>query len=266
MFENRNPIENLLSDGGMTAIFRNIGVIGDSLSSGEHESHKDGKNSYHDYYEHSWGQYMARACGSTVYNFSAGGMSAYSFIKKQEVWEKINISNPDKKCQAYIIALGVNDINLIRNPEDELEFGSIDDVKCEYPDKTPHTFAGYIGAIMQRIKKVEPKAKIFLVTLPRGSENEADELKAKHQELMYQLAEVFPFTYVIDLRKFAPIYNDEFRKKYYLGFHMNAMGYLFTSKMIITYIDAIINEKPEDFVQVGFIGRENDLHNEKYPW
>ncbi len=266
MFENKNPIENILNDGGNCAIFRTIGVIGDSLSSGEHESRKDGSNRYHDYYEYSWGQYMARTIGSTVYNFSAGGMTAYTFLKKQSFWDRINISADGKQCQAYIIALGVNDLNCIMKEDDSLTFGSIEDAKVENTDEVPHTYAGYMGQIMRLVKMVQPKARIFLMTLPRGAEDEVNELRDKHRQLMYELAEMYDYTYVIDLRKYAPIYDSEFRRKYYLGFHMNAMGYLFTAKMVMTYIDAIINEKPEDFVQVGFIGRDDDLHNENYKW
>lgn len=266
MFETKNPLENLLADGGNCAIFRTIGVIGDSLSSGEHESRTDGKNGYHDYYEYSWGQFIARACGSTVYNFSAGGMAAHYFMNEYKQKDRLNICAEGKKCQAYIVALGVNDINCCNNKDDSLEFGSIDDAKIENTELCPHTVAGYMGQIMRLIKSVEPKARIFLMTMPRDSENEQNELRDKHRELMYQLAEMFEFTYVIDLRKYAPIYDDEFRRRYNLGYHMNAMGYLFTAKMVMTYIDAIINEKPEDFVQVGFIGRENDLHNENYKW
>ena len=33
-----NPIKRFVPDGGYTSIFRTIGFIGDSLSSGEHES------------------------------------------------------------------------------------------------------------------------------------------------------------------------------------------------------------------------------------
>lgn len=47
-------------------------LIGDSLSSGEHESLIAGQIGWHDDYEYSWGQFMARACGSKVYNFSCG--------------------------------------------------------------------------------------------------------------------------------------------------------------------------------------------------
>lgn len=73
------PLDNLIWDGGFCGIFRTIGCIGDSLSSGEHEgTAADGSKTYHDYYEYSWGQYMARNIGAKVYNLSRGGMTAES--------------------------------------------------------------------------------------------------------------------------------------------------------------------------------------------
>ena len=36
--EGEKPLDRLLCDAGFTSIFRTIGCIGDSLSSGEHES------------------------------------------------------------------------------------------------------------------------------------------------------------------------------------------------------------------------------------
>ena len=50
------PLERLLPDGGLCGIFRTMGCIGDSLSSGEFESLDDNnKKGYHDYFEYSWG-------------------------------------------------------------------------------------------------------------------------------------------------------------------------------------------------------------------
>ena len=40
------PLENLAPNGGYTAIFRKIGVVGDSLSSGEFESLDENGNKY----------------------------------------------------------------------------------------------------------------------------------------------------------------------------------------------------------------------------
>ena len=103
------PLEHLAVNGGFTSIFRRIGVVGDSLSSGEFESlDENGNKGYHDYFEYSWGQHLARMCGSTCYNFSRGGMTAKwyieSFADENGFWDK------EKACQAYVIALGVNDV------------------------------------------------------------------------------------------------------------------------------------------------------------
>lgn len=68
--EGEKPLDNIVSDGGFCKIFRTIGCIGDSLSSGEFQSlNQHGQVGYHDYYEYSWGQFMAREAGVKVYNF-----------------------------------------------------------------------------------------------------------------------------------------------------------------------------------------------------
>lgn len=261
-----NPLAALLPDGGFCAIFRKIGCIGDSLSSGEFESRMNNQVGYHDYYEYSWGQFMARTCGATAYNFSRGGLTAKGFLERmQNGEERFTLLDPMKKCQAYIVALGVNDISGILR--DELKMGTIEDVHADKPEKNAPTFAGYMGRILSSIKQAEHKARIFLVTIPR-SDNEGPRLRYndEHANLIYALAEKFPFTYVLDLRKYAPVYDAEFKKMYFLSGHMNPMGYLFTAKMFMTYIDAIIRSRPEEFAQVGFIGQENNLHNENFLW
>lgn len=269
MFTEEKPLDNLVTDGGFCAIFRNIGCIGDSLASGEHESHKDGERGYHDYFEHSWGQYIARACGSTVHNFSCGGLTAAGFLKHAAPggWERFNVHDPDKKCEAYIIALGVNDV--IRMERGEGVFGSIDDVHPDCPEQNADSFAGNMGKIISMIKEIQPKARVFLMTMPRGIYDyplDEDHPRNRHQRLMYELAEKFEFTYVIDLRKYGPVYDGDFRKKFYLGGHMNSMGYLLTAKYVMSYIDYIIRYNTEDFTQVGFIGRPDDLHNDLAKW
>ena len=103
------PLDRIVTDGGFCSIFRTIGFVGDSLSSGEFESvDKDMNVGYHDYFEYSWGQYIARAAGLTAHNFSQGGMTAKGlctyFNESRDCW------NEEEKCQAYVIALGVNDV------------------------------------------------------------------------------------------------------------------------------------------------------------
>ena len=254
IFENNTekPLDRIVTDGGYTAIFRSICCIGDSLSSGEFEAlGADGNHTYHDMFEYSWGQYLARMCGSKVYNFSRGGMTAReyceSFAEEKDFW------NPAYAAQAYIIALGVNDI-LNQNQE----MGTVDDIDFDNWRNNKKTFAGYYGKIIQRMKEIQPRAKFFLMTMPQGDREDRKAGMKAHRKLLYTLADRFDNTYVIDLNEYAPVYDSSFREKYYLLGHMNPMGYLLTAQMTASYIDYIIRHNMNDFKEVGFIG--TDLH------
>ena len=251
---NEKPLDNLVSDGGFCGIFRKIACIGDSLSSGEFEGvSPEGNRTYHDFYDYSWGQYLARMAGCTVYNFSRGGMTAKEYIlnfaQANGFWDH------DKACQAYIIALGVNDLL-----GQKQELGSLEDVDFKNYKNNKPTFAGYYARIIQAYKRIQPDAKFFLMTMPReGNENEdAQRAKDGHQALLYQFAEVFDNCYVLDLRQYGPVYDDAFRKKFFLG-HMTPTGYVLTAKMVASYMDYIIRHNMEDFSQVGFIGTEHQF-------
>jgi lysophospholipase L1-like esterase len=253
------PLDRILSDGGFAAIFRTVACVGDSLSSGEFASvDEKGLLNHHDMMEYSWGQFMARTTGARVYNFSRGGMTAKeyceSFAEGQGFWDK------DKAAEAYIIALGVNDI-----VGRDMPLGSIYSWKehgcdvdyIDWRNNNTDTFLGAYAQIVSRYKEISPDAKFFFVTMPRES-YETPELAAKkdaHAGWLHRLAARFSNTYVIDLREYAPIYDQEFRESFFLGGHMNAMGYVLTAKMILSYIDYIIRHNPKDFNNVPFIGK-----------
>ena len=69
-----------------------------------------------------------------------------------------------------------------------------------------------------------------------------------------EMAELFPNTYIIDWRQYGPVCDEEFRKRFFVGGHMNAAGYLFSAKIISSYIDYIIRHDFEAFSQIGFVG------------
>ncbi len=252
------PLDNLVDDGGFFKIFRKVACIGDSLASGEFESRMPGAGSgYHDFYEYSWGQYMARAAGVEVLNFSRGGMTAKeyctTFADLKGLWEE------DKLCQAYIIALGVNDI---ANQNQEL--GSIDDINTGNTYLNKPNFAGYYARIIQILKTKQPHAKFFLMTMPRHGEPEKDERRRRHAELLYAMADLFSNTYVIDLYKYAPVYDKDFCDNFFLAGHMNPAGYVLTAKMVMSYIDYLVRHNPKDFAQAGFIGKPYHNYDEKW--
>lgn len=243
-----SPLDRLVTDGGMVGIFRTIGCIGDSLSSGEFESlDENGVRGYHDCFDYSWGQYLARDAGCTVRNFSRGGMTAAeymrSFAEEQGFWSE------DRLCQAYILALGVNDI-INQNQT----VGSTADIDPADWTKNADTFAGWYGAIIQRLRSMQPYARFFLVTMPDDGDN--DPRKAAHAALLHELAAYFDRTYVIDLFAHAPAQTAEYRKKYYMSGHLNAAGYRLTAWMIESYIDWLIRKDPQEFAAAGFIGTQ----------
>lgn len=247
------PLDNIVSNGGFCSIFRKIGCIGDSLSSGELESLEMDTRGYHDYFEYSWGQFIARDAGCEVYNFSRGGMSAKQymegFAEEQDLWSR------EKACQAYIIALGVNDVSGILN--NAYELGCADDINPSDYTKNKPNFAGWYGGIISKYKEIEPHAKFFLMTMPKSHTDDAKraELYDLHAKLINDIADKFSNCYVLDFRKYAPDYDQEFFDRYFVGGHMNVAGYRLTALMVESYIDYIIRNDYKAFRQSGFIGK-----------
>jgi len=248
--KNEKPLDKFADGISNTAIFRSIAFIGDSLSSGEFETvDSDGNTHYHDLYEYSWGQFIARKNGLKAYNFSRGGMTAKEYLEnfadEKGFWDK------EKSCQAYVIALGANDLNGV------LPVGNIEDIDVNDYRNNKSTFMGYYGAIVSRYKEIQPDAKFFFVTFPRSVGDEAHVNRTKsHVKAMYDLSKIFENSYVIDLYEYGPTYDKEFESKFYLHYHLNASGYILTARMVDSYIDYIVRHNPEDFQNVPFIGTE----------
>jgi len=246
--QEEKPLDRLVSGYSRTSVFRRIAFIGDSLSSGEFETiNANGNKRYHDLYEYSWGQYIARKNGLTAYNFSCGGLTAKAYLEGfaagRDLWNK------DKACQAYVIAFGVNDLMNAR-----MELGSTDDIDLLDYRNNKKTFAGYYGAIVSRYKEISPDAKFFFVTLPNDKIHGGGDVIPGAVRLLYDLAELFDNAYVIDLYKYGPEYNESFKKRFYLYGHLNPDGYIFTAELIDSYIDYIVRHNPDDFKNAGFIG------------
>ena len=247
VMNNEKPLDNLLSGYSFTSIFRKIAFVGDSMSSGEFEEiDKNGNRHNYDMYDYSWGQFIARKNGLTAYNFSRGGMTAKeyidSFAEANGFWDK------EKACQAYVVALGANDIiNQNMNPgndEDMINYNTT-------------TYIGAYSEIIRRYKEISPDAKFFLMTLPKDEKFGNEESYLTINKAINTLVTYFENTYIIDLYKFAPIFDAEFRKKYFLYGHMNAMGYIRIAEMVDSYIDYIIRNNMDDFFNVPFINFDN---------
>ncbi len=245
--ENEKPLDRLVTDGGFVGIFRTIACIGDSLASGEFElvEEKTGEKMYLDRYDYSWGQFLGRMAGSKVYNFSRGGMTAKeyvdSFANRQGFW------NPALRADAYIMALGVNDLC-----NRKWEVGELSDVCLDDYTKNADTFTGYYASIIQRYRTIAPDAPFFLINFPKGRAMDIPEVVDKFSKMLDAFCEMFPNTYLIDLRTYGVEHaGDEYNRFFKLNGHLNAAGYMLSAKMICSYIDYIIRHNLEKFKTVG---------------
>lgn len=252
----QRPLETLIRNGGMTGIFRSIGCIGDSLSSGEFEFDDNGQTGYWDCYDYSWGKYIERATGAKVSNYSRGGLTAMQLWNDAEtktgpVQELNNVFEPEEAKQAYVIALGVNDLcgpDVLKNVYGGEIGNPREDVCVEDYTKNKLSFVGCYCRIIQRLQQNNRHAKFFLVSMP--NDNNKKEILA---ELLRQICDILPNCYLIDLYHEAPKYDKSFMKNYFSGGHMNAMGYQLTAWYIMTYIDWIVMHDPSEFKNVQFI-------------
>lgn len=253
-----NPLDHVVSNGGYASIFRTIACVGDSLASGEFETRDpDGTPHYYDLFSYSWGQFLARMTGATCHNFSRGGMTASEYCEgyaQDRGWW-----DPTLGAQAYILALGVNDLMGQRQP-----LGEMGDIHPTDPTQNQKTFTGYFARILQQYQAIRPDAHFFLVTMPHsvrydGTHPDHPALADAHAARMYDLAAYFPNTYVIDLRRYAPPHDEAFAERFYLYGHLNALGYRLTAEQIATYMDWIIRRDPRTFATVGFIGNETPM-------
>ena len=164
--------------------------------------------------------------------------------------------NPEKACQAYIIALGCNDQ---WKPD---EIGTLDDIDFADYNNNKKTFVGYYGKIVQRIKEIQPRAKFFFVTMPREPEIDKDSAKELVCDRIREMSERFENAYLIDLYTYAPVYDAKFKEMFFMENHMNPAGYVLTADMIASYIDYIICNNMKDFEEIAFIGTRTTGYKE----
>lgn len=110
----------------------------------------------------------------------------------------------------------------------------------------------------------EKKCKAYIIVRGDNKTEERNRVEDLHRELIYKIADLFEFTYVVDLRKHMPITDEFYRKNFKLVGHENAMGYQLFARVVMTYIDYIIRKNTEDFIQIGFVGTE--WHNTSEKW
>lgn len=266
-----NPLSKIMRDAGYGGIIRKWGFIGDSYSSGETPAKLNGVLTNNmDMYALSWGQQLMRIIGAEGYNFSNGGQTAKGWIRKQGTihdasyiggvgggdWELAKQTENLK--QAYIISLGINDRGKIASGKpylgDIYTLGDVDiDVNLnDYTQNNENTWAGCYAGIIQRIKSVQPKAKIFCIT------QFGNALKPLN-DVIRQMPSLFSNVYVLDFYQYAFDFVNSGVAGYMSYGHPTPLSYQYMAYLTNTYIDYIIRTNMAAFKDVSLIGTDYTL-------
>lgn len=138
-------------------LFKNIGVIGDSYSSGE--LYVNGN--FTDYYDISWIQLLARRHGLQATNYSKGGLTAKTWLTDGKGKTKMDADTPK---DLYFVYLGINDSLNMTSYTDGI--GTKEDIGTE-----KDSFYAKYSTIITDIKIKAPNAKIAIINMHNSTKN-----------------------------------------------------------------------------------------------
>ena len=249
-----NPLSNLLENGGYINIFNKISCIGDSLTEGVFEYTENGEVKYagkpQGFEPYSYPSQLARMTGATVGNYGVGGATAKSWL---ETTECVNCFKEENKAQAYIIALGTNDTDYSGNVETDIDLSNY--------NNNADNFVGNYAKIIQKCLELQPKAKVFVVTIPKTRADNHNAWTTGNNQIKAIAKKTG--VYVLDVFTYSESYDnpDEYKKHFYTGGHRNSVGYKRTAMEYATYISWIIYNNPDDFRNVQYIGTDYEFTN-----
>lgn len=265
------PLGRFKYDGGMANIFKRISCIGDSLTSGvcEFKDENGSNNAATSFTEYAYPAHMSRVLGIECKNLGAGGRTAanrsaeqlasgvskysilswlYNARNVKEYWH----DNETDKSDAYIIALGTNDIANYGSFTGDLSTDADIDVSAKSITVNDNTTSvGGYCEIVNAVTAVQPRARIFCVTLPNTRESDAarSEMNTKIKAIADAYKSIGTYIYVIDLETHGVSKEDaaSWKAVYYSGGHLNPLGYKWIADAYMTYIDYIITNNPAEF-------------------
>lgn len=229
----------------LAGIFHTIGVVGDSLASGQ--GRVNDYSTYVDFYDYSWPQCMKRILGNEVYNFTKTGLTTRTWLTDAKGYSLMSDGNHN--CQCYIIGLGANDLEL-----GAAYLGSSSDINLSDYTQNADTYYGNYAKIIQLIKELEPRAKIFTVENPAYG-NDAT-LREQFNAAVRYMSTIFTNVYNIAPDQTLYTNSADFIYKNRISGHYTPAAYAFMAEYMIEQISQYIYDNPSEFFFVNLIGTE----------
>lgn len=240
--EKVNILNQSINNINLFSMYQTFGAIGDSLSSGECVSNNGGVTKYNDLYEFSWGQFIAKDLGNKCINFSAGGLSTRSWLGSTVGLQKM--LKAENLCQCYIIGLGVNDYGELG----ETYLGTQSDIG-DSKDTCADTYYGNYAKIIYNIREIQPKADIFVLTMPG-----VNDLGKSFNNAIRYISENFNL-HLIDLEN-DTFYSSQLLGQFYRQGHYSAFGYRLIANHMKELLRDYMIQNADKFKQIEFIGSD----------
>ena len=188
------------------------------------------------------------------YNFTQGGQTTKGWITgaTERTWDAEGTHNGASVNlkKGYCIYLGTNDSYVYTT---DAQIGTTADINTSDYLLNEDTFVGNYAGIIQRIKSVQPKAKIFCITCLRN----LTKFNTQIRNIVTFFQSVYPDDiYLVDLMKYVPISLAYTNNGYNLNGHNSALGYEYVAYCVNTYIDWIIRNNKLAFKGVSLIGTD----------
>lgn len=222
---------------GLIRMFNSLGMIGDSLASGEIEIvREDGTKAYLDRPRFSWLAHISRKYGIDYRCFSSGGLTCADWLDRF-LGELTGESIPR---DGYYLALGTND-----RFRDCYPLGDADD------DPTAGTFAGHYRRIIETVGDFAPHSVIMCCTLYSRTDEGA------YGDTIRAIAGSYDRCVLIDVSRESAVTLDD--QRYRLNGHFSAYGYIAIADEIERLTNEAIARRPDLFAEFPVDAPSNAL-------
>lgn len=216
-------------------MFHTIGIVGDSLSSGE--CYPPSGSAFIDKYDYSWLSNICRSTGAECKHFSKGGLTTKTWLDDNGGYKTALLADTD--CKAFFIALGSND----KNATGTFPLGTASDVSGT------NSFVGYYKQIIELIHSHTPNAPIFLLSL-----YQVGKLPESYTNMVKEIARQYSYCYFIDFigNCDKDIIITSSSTAFTHGSHYTGLGYIRVAETIKKIVNKVISNNLNDFKFYAF--------------
>lgn len=236
------------------ATFEKIGACGGSFATGYSVYH-DSSSVQHgvNIPENSWVQLWGRKHGITAKNFSSSGWSIKDWFNSSANIAAVE-ANP---CKVYFTLFGGG--NDIDDYSGDTNLGTIADVHVGNEDQNPHTFYGDYSRLIAKLQAVGGwHTKVISFTYGQAFNATKSTTQLAYIQAIHDVQALYSNVYAIDLMDDAAL-NALKVSPYYYGGHYSAIGYKKIADRLEELVDNLVNNNPNDFADVQWIGTNYDI-------